>query len=250
MLRILLCFFAFSLLGGGFAEAAGECPVEVRADPANPVAYKNRGDRCEGVFRQQVAASAQLSLIGVHRHAPDFKARSGKDLKIASPPHLQSGTALSLRILSSRPRQYYRLDANLTSGAAFLWKRDVIDNSALQLGPNDIKALLCDKSCSVREPKIYPVSIVEDKAPRSEGVSFWFRAAVDLKAIFVSISPAPGQKGSGVEENDILEGRTLPAGAPASVFAPLKPGTYVLKATAVPLEAVAIDEIRAKIVAP
>jgi hypothetical protein len=249
MLPFVVLFLVFLGLSSS-ALAAGECPAHISADPSSPIAYMNRGDRCEGLFRQQVAAPAQLSLIGVHRHVPAFTPGSGKFLTIATPANIKGGATLSIRILSSRPRQYYRMDATLQSGSRFIWKRDIIDNPAVKLGPTDVKALLCESSCSVPEPKIFPASIVETKAPQSQGITLWFRAAVDLRKLFVTLRRVQGPSGGEFEDTDVLSGRLLPAGAAKDVFAVLKSGAYTLKATAVPAGAQAMDEVRAQITVP
>lgn len=226
------------------------CPEPQSVDTSNPVAYKDRGDRCEGIFRQKVAASAQLALIGVHRHPPAFTAGSGTPLTIVPAINDKPGAALALRVISSRPRQYYRMDATLHSGSSFVWKRDIIDNPAIHLTPPDAKALLCETSCGVANPKIFPVSIVETKAPPSQGITLWFRAAVDLKQLFITLRPTRGQARTDFEESDVLEGRLLPAGAPKDVFATLKSGAYTLKAIAVPAGAEAMNEVRAQVIVP
>ncbi len=245
MARFAIFFTTMVLWVLAHSPTASACPATPSVDASNPTAYKDRGDRCEGIFRQQVAASAQLALIGVHRHSPTFEPGSGKPLTVTSAA--QSGAALALRVLSSRPRQYYRMDATL-HGSSFVWKRDVIDNPAIQLTPSEAKALLCETSCSVANPKIYPVSIVEAKASRSQGITLWFRAAVDIKQLFITLRPIGGQANTEFEESDVLDGRMLPAGAAKDVFAILKSGSYSLKAIAVPVGAEAMDEVRAQII--
>lgn len=234
------------------ALATSACPHTASVDASILSGhYKDFGDRCEGIFQQQVPAFAnptQLALIGVHRHSPAFSPGSGKPLTVSFASNAKSGTALALRVLSSRPRHQYRMDATLRSGASFVWKRDIIDNPAIQLTPADAKALLCETSCDVANPKIFPVSIVETKAPPSQGITLWFRAAVDLKQLFITLRPVGDQAKTEFEESDILDGRLLPAGAAKDVFAILKNGAYTLNAIAVPQGAEPMNEVRAQII--
>jgi hypothetical protein len=219
-------------------------PVE----KASPLAYTDRGDRCEGLFRQKVAASAQLALIGVHAHSPKFKPGSGKTLTVV-PVGAGHASAIAIRVLSSRPRLYYRMDAKLASATRFVWKREILDNSRVTLGPREIKALLCEESCDKKVPKVFPASITEGRAPPSGGVTLWFRAAIDLRKLFITLQRRPNGK-TALKNTDVLEGRLLPAGAAKDVFVTLRSGTYDLRALAVPVGASAMDQVRARIVIP
>jgi hypothetical protein len=229
--------------------AAIKCAISGNpADPANPVAYANRGDRCEGVFRQPVSASAQLSLMGVHAHMPEFVPGSGRPITV-TPMSAKLPAALAVRVLSSRPRQYYRMDARIAPGARFIWKRDIADNPAVRLAPGDVKVLLCENSCDSAALKVVPASVAESRAPSSKVITLWFRAAVDLRHLYVTLHRQPGQTAA-MQDADVLAGRMLPAGAAKDVLAALKPGTYSLKATAVPADPNAMDEVRAQIIVP
>ncbi len=247
--HIIPILAALSIVPAGAGQAA--CPEKESGDGGVSVTYANRGDRCEGLFRQQVAASAQLTLLGVHSHEPLFTAGSGKPLTVATAYRGGSAASLNLRVLSSRTRLYYRMDTSFAPGTRFLWKRDVIDDPSVRLQPTEMKALLCEGSCSSREPVVAPVSISESAQtpPKQGGITFWFRAAVELKQLFVTIENQ-GSKTAVMKNEDVLEGRLLPAGAAKDVFVPLKKGAYTLRATAVPSGDNARDQARAKIIVP
>lgn len=249
---LCLCGIAAGALKAVPAKAQPDkdrCAVQgVPVDKSNYVAYQDRGDRCEGLFRQQVAASAQLTLLGVHTHEPAFSPGANNALMITALGAKQP-PALALRVLSSRPRQYYRLDAKLAPGGRFQWNCAILDNSAVRLAPTDVKALLCEPTCDSAEPRIFPASITDSRPPASQGVTLWLRAAVDLNQLFITLQGAPNQN-TGFNNIDVLNKRLLPAGAAFSVFAKLKSGTYALRATAVPDGKNAMDEIRAQIVIP
>jgi hypothetical protein len=242
-IRSSLCGIAvYSALGTTTALAA--CPAR-GIDPAADasVGYKDRGSRCEGLFRQPVAASAKLAVVGLHRHAPNFSPGSGKPITVAAQTR-GSASAISLRVLSSRQRQYYRMDAVLDAKSPFIWPRDVVDHSQVKLTPHEVKAIACERTCDVSEPRLIPVSITEGGQVPSDGVTLWMRAALDLRQLFVLVEREP-DKASVLANVDVLDRQMLPAGAAKDVFLPLKPGVYRLRATAVPTGSNAIDEMKA-----
>jgi hypothetical protein len=232
------------LLSAPTATAHAACPgrgIDPSPDPT--VGYKERGGRCEGLFRQPVAASAKLAVVGLHRNDPDFSPGSGRPITVAAQTR-SSGTAISLRVLSSRQRQYYRMDTVLGPKAQFIWPRDVVDHSQVRLTPHDVKAIACEKTCDASEPRLVPVSISEDAQAPAGGITLWMRAALDLRQLFVLVERESDRKPVMANE-EVLEGRMLPAGAPKDVFLELAPGVYRLRATAVPIGNSAIDEMKA-----
>ncbi len=204
MIRSLPFFLSMAIALASAGAVFAACPVRESPDPANPVAYANRGDRCEGLFRQQVAASAQLLLLGVHSHEPDFNPNSGTPLAVSTAFRGNPAKVLNFRVLSSRTRLYYRMDASFPQGTRFVWKRDVISAPSIQLKPSEVKGLLCDGPCNVPEPTVLPVSISEKKAPKTQGITLWFRAAVDLKQLFLSIENSTSNV-SVLKDKDVLE---------------------------------------------
>jgi hypothetical protein len=234
-----------STLGAMTALAA--CPgrgIDPSPDPS--VGYKDRGGRCEGLFRQPVAASAKLAVIGLHRHEPDFSLDSGKPITVAVKAR-GSTAAISLRVLSSRQRQYYRMDAVLGTGTQFVWPRDIVEDHQVRLMAHEAKAIACERICDVSEPRLMPVSITEGRQVPSNGITLWMRAALDLRQLFVFVEGEHDRKPV-LPNEDVLEGRMLPAGAAKDVFLGLGQGVYRLRATAVPIGNNAIDEMKAILV--
>ena len=212
------------------------------------VAYQDRGGRCEGLFRQPVAASAKLAVVGLHRHPPKFTPGAGGALQVTAQSRGASATVM-LRVLSTRQRHYYRMDAVIDPKTRYVWPRDVLDSPQVRLTPNDLKAIACEGSCDRNEPRLIPVSITDGPTVPSSGVSVWLRAALDLQQLFVLIE-RDGDKAQVLPNEEILAGQVLPAGAPKEVFVPLGPGIYRLRATGVPVGQSAVDETKAVILVP
>lgn len=242
-------FVAAGLVFAGAADAQKlPCPVSVDAAASAGTTYTNRGDRCEGLFRQPVAASAELRIIGFHRHPPSFAVRSGVPIQVAVTPRTAS-TPIRLRVVSAKQRQYYRMDAAVPAGGRFTWKRDVIDHSGVMLEPQNTKAIACEGDCERAEPTLLAVSIAETPQAPSPVVSIWLRASLDLSQLNVTLE----RKGSPKPEManvEVLQQRVMPAGAARPIEVKLAPGIYSFRATAVPIGQNAVDEVRATLVVP
>src|SRR5437764_11919801 len=52
--------------------AAQDCQRRMLGTSDNDFGYKARGNRCEGLFAQQVSGSINLSLVGYHAGTPAY----------------------------------------------------------------------------------------------------------------------------------------------------------------------------------
>lgn len=244
MFGFRVTLFVAALLFSNAAPAVADCAIrgiEPVADKS--IGYRDRQGVCEGLFRQPVAASAKLAVIGFHRHAPNYQPRGIAPIAVST----NIAGAARLRVVSSRQRQYYRMDTSLDGGGKFAWRRDVIDHPGVHLMPHEVKAIACQGSCDVAEPRLLPVSISDAPATATKGVTLWLRAALDLKQLFVTVERLSDRKAE-LSEDLLFKQQPLPAGAAKELFMTLKPGQYRLRATAVPTGNNAIDEFRALLV--
>jgi hypothetical protein len=243
----LTAFFSIVFLGAAnTADARAHCNPNIQPSQDLAVTYRDRGDRCEGLFQQPVAASARLRIIGAHRSPPLFIIGANAQLKVSA--IAPDANDLNLRILSAKPRQPYRLDAKLENVSRFEWHRDVIDHVRVRLQPSDVAALLCEGSCETNTPLIFPVVIADGIVPPSQGITVRLRAVVDLKKLLVTVE---GPTGVLPDYNDInvLEPRTLPGGITKDVYVDVPIGRYQFRARAIPEGSNASpEEIRATII--
>ncbi len=154
-----------------------------------------------------------------------------------------------VRVLSTKPRQYYRLDAPLDAKGGFTWPRTLIDHPRIRLEPVNTKAMACERSCDTPLPRLYPVTISESAARPSGGVTVWFRAGVDLSQLLVTVSRVErGARKPVLERTDLLAGRTLIAGVAKDLILEASAGSFVVKAIAVPKGGSSMDEVEAELV--
>jgi hypothetical protein len=248
------------------AQSIPPCPKSVLPIADEALKYKLRGDRCEGLFMQPVAAASHLEIIGYHEHAPAYVERSKNPLKVSVTLPSVSDSRLfwqvnepadgpaqtgpiALRALAVR--QKYRMDAEIHSGNTFLWDRNVLNMQQIDVLPRDMLILACEESCHRPKLRLLPVSVVADVPPPRQAPELVFRAAVDLSKLYIQITKLPNGQ---TITDEVLRGQQVLAGAPQHI--PLGPlirggGTYRVIATAVPTyNAAGLDAVEVQVVAP
>lgn len=118
---MVLCGFA------GAATAAAVCAPELLDSSSSPLAYRQRGDRCEGIYAQQVGSlSLEVRSLVAAFEPFDPAAASALVVEWTAPPEA-SGRDVRLRALSVKPRTYYRMDTVVAGGKGlYRWPADVL----------------------------------------------------------------------------------------------------------------------------
>lgn len=128
-----LAFLILALTGASWAGES-HCDPGVRLSPETPNGYRDREDRCEGLFAHDVAGSTTLLVASLTASVAAFDPRKDGTLNVAwSAP--DNARATRLRAFGLRRKQYYRMDTTRPAGEkVFHWPADVLAN--LNLTPN------------------------------------------------------------------------------------------------------------------
>lgn len=112
------------------------CDPELTAPPNDPLGYRLRGARCEGVYHvQKVSGTGGLTLASLTGETASTEIRRGEPLVITwvSPAPAE----VRLRAAGLRRQLHYRMDARSETGdATFAWPTDVL--TALEMGVRDV----------------------------------------------------------------------------------------------------------------
>lgn len=230
--------------------ALAQSPCAAVIADANPeVGYKKRGNHCEGLYHRPVAAEVNLSVIGAHVGEPNFAVASREAVAVRVPATEASGP-LNLRIVSTKVRQYYRLDAAISAARGFDWPAEVRSHPLVQLKPADVRAMACAGSCDGNSPIILPLQLGNGRAVPGR-VTISLTAAVDLSELRFSVMPEGSDKFLH-KDVDVMSGRSVQlANTPIDLLLPLPPGQYRIKVTAVPSgRLAALDTLRFKLFVP
>ncbi|HEU4723201.1 MAG TPA: hypothetical protein VFS59_17700 [Gemmatimonadaceae bacterium] len=194
-LRAGLCAFGVALLaalptpGRVAAPPRFECDSLVRTRPSDPLRYRQRGDRCEGVYGREVAAgSSSLLVVSLVEWLEPFA-------DTASPPlHIEwaapRGAPVSLRAYSLRPGLFYRMEtARPITATHFDWPSDV--RAPLRIGSADVgvKGATVMTLGGARREVLVPLRIGRRAAaPRMASHRLTLLPSVGLSEVFVTVA--------------------------------------------------------------
>jgi hypothetical protein len=141
----------------GSPAAAQSCDPALLRNDSRPISYRQRGDRCEGIYSRRVSAfGAQLISFTGQFDIRDL-CSGGRPVHMVLPPSATAGAPVRLRGESLRPDLYYRVDIELRSRGSFEWPFDPRCNNEVRLtaaelalmarrqvvvGPSQVEALV------------------------------------------------------------------------------------------------------------
>lgn len=79
--------------------------------------YKNRGNRCEGLYVADIGAS-KIEILSLTIGEISFSLTKGEELQVSVPN--TTGT-VHIRAVARPPKTYYRMDASLSPGTTLEW---------------------------------------------------------------------------------------------------------------------------------
>ena len=191
LIRVLPIALAALLAGPAeipAATAESLCDPGLQGSPGSSLAYRMRGNRCEGIYALQVS-STQIWLASF-TDALDLDAANDQDLTLSWQAPATAQT-LSLRAQSLRPRTYYRMDTAVQLPATrFAWPSDVV--ASLQLSADEVGLLGWTKlAVHGSEREVYlPVTVSQAQAPApQEQYRIAFVASMRLSEVYISLTP-------------------------------------------------------------
>ncbi|HEX5073889.1 MAG TPA: hypothetical protein VFW03_11810 [Gemmatimonadaceae bacterium] len=155
---------------------------------SDPLRYRQRGDRCEGVYAQEVSGSSDLLVASLVESFETIDDTSSLPLRVEwTPP---DGEAVRLRAYSIKPGLFYRMDtATPIAASSYLWPADVLQ--ALRISNADIgvtgsaSAMLGGE----RRDVLVPLRIGRHKPPaRSTRYRLALWSNVELNDVFITLA--------------------------------------------------------------
>jgi hypothetical protein len=211
---------ALALLLAGrlaFGQTTPCDPELLRQSTANPHAYRQRGERCEGIYVQQVAG-APLAIVSWTQSFSDY------DLSSRQPLTLQwdrapDAASVRLRANSLQRRLYYRMDAIASAGATgFTWPSEIL--VALGVASNDIGVTATTrlKVGDMERDVHLPLRIAQGKPAQAGSYRLVVLPGGELSEVFVSLSLESGGRSAVVQRAEPLRHGYYPAGRPIEVL--------------------------------
>jgi hypothetical protein len=132
--RTPLCAFPGALLFALVTAQENHCDRDLNAPAGHPYGYRLRGDRCEGIYVQEINCTT-LRIASLIESFEDYDPASGKDLLVQWPAF--GHRDIRLRTQSLKRRLYYRMDTVRPPGStSYTWPSHLL--AALKISKRDL----------------------------------------------------------------------------------------------------------------
>ncbi|MGD9009393.1 MAG: hypothetical protein PVG41_15820 [Desulfobacteraceae bacterium] len=163
------------------------CDPYLKQIEDNPLGYRVRGDRCEGIYIKEVGSTALL-IASLTNFFDDFDFTTDKELLIKW--ELAGSRRVYLRAHSLKRRLYYRMDTVRPSGTTnYKWPTNVL--AALNIRRKDIGVIgWCWHTIKGEQQRVYlPLRLERQSKPRgSNTYQIVLLPGRELEEVFVSLA--------------------------------------------------------------
>lgn len=197
-LRAAMCVLALGLIARPIAPVVprnalrADCDPLVRTRASDPLRYRQRGDRCEGVYGQNVSGSSTLRVASLVESLEAFDDSSSLPLLLewTAPP----GAPVALRASAIRAGLYYRMEtARPIAASSFTWPADV--RRPLRIRSTDI-GVTGAASMTIggeRREVLVPLRVSQRRPPtRSPSYRLTLWPTIGLSAVYLTVAATGG----------------------------------------------------------
>ena len=220
--RALLAPAVFFGLAVSFAVAQDLCqPFQAAGD--SRLQYKNRGNRCEGLYLQHIGAQA-LAIVSFTLGPINYSLAPETKLSVTIPGQ---NSSVWIRAIPKSSSLGYEMDAQATSESPLLWPvKDVLLPEHLTANQLGVFAWKSEQGVQV----FVPVSVATSGASStpSHGVLLSIRPSFDVQVLKWRWSPVSGNACG--EPGPWRDGstQTIDAGQTVAVQIPQSPGRHCI----------------------
>jgi hypothetical protein len=168
--------------------AQNRCDPTLTLIQDNPLSYHDLGDRCEGIYAEQVGGTT-LRVVSLSEYFENYNLQTGKPLFINwdKPP---GNTVIRLRAQSIKSKLYYRMDTYCNHDSiSFKWSSGIL--FSLNILKNDIAVQALTKyAIGKTERDIYlPVRIIQEtKRVDKRKLNLVLLPGEELTEVFISLA--------------------------------------------------------------
>lgn len=202
-----------------------QCREEIKPAGDISLSYKQRGDRCEGLFSQNVSATG-IRIAAYHKNGAIYN-KTDLAINISSN---NSNERKHIIVTSLKANQFYRMDASF-SGMHYSLPLDIVNHPDVNVIPSDFAAVICKNNCETSSPTLAPASFGEEASYNP-----YIALIANLELFELRISIKATDTGEVLFDKEMLGQRTWPAARPATF--PLKP--YLEGRDSIVLEVIAV----------
>jgi hypothetical protein len=182
------------------------CDPYLKQRPTDPLGYRLRGDRCEGLYIAEVGSTA-LHIASFTRSVDDYDPAQREHLLLRwSAPN---PGAIQLQAMGLRPRLYYRMDtARASDPPVYRWPTNVLADLKITRKDLGIVARTRLPVGSADRAVYLPLSIGGGQAAATQSYKAVLWPGRELTEVFVSVAPvgADGRPGPYVRDGPLKYG--------------------------------------------
>jgi hypothetical protein len=191
------------------------CDPQLIQPPSNPYGYRQRGDRCEGIYVQQVSG-APLTVASWTESFEGYDLTSGRPLMVEW--DAPDAGAVRLRAEALRHRLYFRMDTVRPTGArSYSWKSDLL--AAIGITRPELGIVGSARLPGGGEREIYlPLRIGQKAKPARTGTyNLAVVPGVEAKELYLTLAPENGKGRGPLKNGEPLGYGYYPADRPVEI---------------------------------
>lgn len=200
--------------------AGGNCDPGLQPAGGNEVGYAPRGDRCEGIYIQEVSGET-LQIVSLTEDYKNYKFTKDKPLLLEWPA--RGDAPVQVRASSLKRKIYYRMDTlRSQKPPGYTWPTDIL--SRLELGREDVGLLAwTEQTVVTKKQKIcLPLRLTPQEStalPAQDVVDSYkvvLLSSVELQEVYVTLCPldSKGKPGKPIRNSSKLDYGFYPADRP------------------------------------
>jgi hypothetical protein len=169
-----------------FAQA-DFCDPSLDKVSANPLSYRMRGERCEGVYIKEVAGSI-LRIVSFTGYVEDYDLAASSKLTIEWPHAVDAAT--HIRMHSLKRKLYYRMDTvRPPSSAWFEWPTDVLTTLNISRKDLGVTGWILNFVGETRQRVYLPLRVTQKQQPVvSESYRLVLMPGREFTEVFISLA--------------------------------------------------------------
>lgn len=166
---MFLALFATNTLVTPVPANAQQCALPIEKSRTG-INYQQRGNRCEGDFREQVSGRVNLRILGFHANATNLGDPNSEKVVLKPMQFRPSGDGL-LKFVSTRLGENYQMDTSqFSSDGNFEWDLAVLKQVNPPLRRFNLAGYYCSSNCDAGQnakPTLHPVRFPERSGSRT-----------------------------------------------------------------------------------
>lgn len=212
-------FFLFMVIFIPLTTYSQICDPKIKPVSIWEIAYRQRGDRCEGFYRSQVSVR-DIDVVGLIKGNFSFALDKNEVVEISSP--FVQDQSVNVRAMGIPIKTYYRMDAKILAGQKLIWPiADVIYPQQLSARRIGVFGWIGDEDNKIYVP-LSTVSKVNPSITDDRRIRLYLRTSVNVENVKWRVSDVDNDLCSQFSEWQDTPQPSFRSGQPICITLPLR----------------------------